>query len=131
MQNVTDPLGAIPTSEGEGGPKAKSHYGCVGMKGGAMVDELHRKWRAYWDEFDRIQQLNRTLPHHRRLMLPFPEELRGMTCGAKTRAGTPCKQKGLYRSGRCKLHGGLSTGPKTKAGKKHSAANGKKKHTQR
>ncbi|MFE0409231.1 HGGxSTG domain-containing protein [Citrobacter freundii] len=29
-----------------------------------------------------------------------------MTCGAKTRKGTPCKLTSLYGSGRCKLHGG-------------------------
>ena len=44
--------------------------------------------------------------------VPLPNELRGLTCGAKTRAGSPCKRRDLYRSGRCKLHGGLSTGPK-------------------
>jgi hypothetical protein len=58
---------------------------------------------------------------------PYPEELRGMTCGASTRAGTPCKQKGLYRNGRCKLHGGLSTGPRTKRGKRRSSLNWKKR----
>lgn len=31
----------------------------------------------------------------------------------------------LYRSGRCALHGGKSTGPKTAEGKARSAANGK------
>lgn len=46
----------------------------------------------------------------------FPKELSSLTCGARTRAGTPCKQKSLFRSGRCKWHGGLSTGPKSKAG---------------
>lgn len=48
-------------------------------------------------------------------------------CGAKTRAGTPCKRTDLYGNGRCRLHGGLSTGPKTEAGKKRSALNGFKK----
>lgn len=47
-------------------------------------------------------------------------------CGAKTRKGTPCKSKVLYRGGRCKLHGGLSTGPKTQKGKAASRRNGKK-----
>ena len=47
-----------------------------------------------------------------------------MICGAKTRAGTPCKRRDLYRSGRCRLHGGLSTGPKTEFGKRWSAKNG-------
>ncbi len=51
-------------------------------------------------------------------------------CGAKTRAGTPCKRKDIYYpSGRCKLHGGLSTGPKTEEGKWRSAQNGFKKRT--
>lgn len=41
-------------------------------------------------------------------------------CGAKTRAGTPCKQKAGWGTnhvgeGRCKLHGGKSTGPKDKS----------------
>jgi hypothetical protein len=36
-------------------------------------------------------------------------------CGAKTRRGTPC-QNGAMPNGRCRLHGGLSTGPKTAAG---------------
>ena len=32
-------------------------------------------------------------------------------CGAKTRAGGLCKHKGNVRNGRCKRHGGASTGP--------------------
>jgi len=64
--------------------------------------------------------------------LPMPEELRGLSCGAKTRAGTPCKRTDLYDSGRCKFHGGLSTGPVTPEGKNRAARNGlrpKKKRT--
>lgn len=56
----------------------------------------------------------------------FPPECQGMTCGARTRAGTPCKRRDLCRSGRCKLHGGLSTGPRTVKGKRRSARNGKR-----
>jgi len=54
----------------------------------------------------------------------FPDELRGLQCGAKTRAGTPCKLTSLYSNARCKLHGGMSTGPKTKKGKAKVAKNG-------
>lgn len=46
------------------------------------------------------------------------------TCGARTRAGTPCQSRVLYRSGRCKNHGGLSTGPKSAEGKARVARNG-------
>lgn len=45
-------------------------------------------------------------------------------CGAKTRKGTPCQAPPVWRrledrarNGRCKLHGGLSTGAKTEAGR--------------
>jgi len=55
---------------------------------------------------------------------PMPTDLIDLECGAKTRAGTPCKQKAIYINGRCKWHGGLSTGAKTKEGKKRSAMNG-------
>ncbi|WP_374555643.1 HGGxSTG domain-containing protein [Aquitalea pelogenes] len=50
-----------------------------------------------------------------------------LTCGAKTRAGTPCKITAIYGSGRCKLHGGLSTGPTTPEGKAKAAKNGQKR----
>lgn len=43
-------------------------------------------------------------------------------CEARTRRGTACQCKALA-NGRCKLHGGMSTGPKTAEGKKRSAAN--------
>ncbi|MDT3320235.1 HGGxSTG domain-containing protein [Shewanella sp. SP1S2-4] len=38
-------------------------------------------------------------------------------CGAKTRSGNPCQRYGNKTNGRCKLHGGRSTGAKTKEGK--------------
>ncbi len=49
---------------------------------------------------------------------PIPADLIGLQCGAKTRAGTPCKQRAIYANGRCKWHGGCSTGAKTEEGKK-------------
>ncbi|MGJ0514877.1 MAG: HGGxSTG domain-containing protein [Methylomicrobium sp.] len=65
---------------------------------------------------------------------PMPDDLKDLRCGAKTRAGTGCKQKAIYLNGRCKWHGGRSTGPKTEAGKKQAALNGfcpkkKRSHT--
>ncbi|MFZ4257385.1 HGGxSTG domain-containing protein [Raoultella terrigena] len=49
---------------------------------------------------------------------PYPEHLRCIPCGASTRAGTPCKITVIFRNGRCKFHGGRSTGAKTRAGQK-------------
>lgn len=48
-------------------------------------------------------------------------------CGAKTRQGTPCKNTRIYKNGRCKNHGGLSTGPRTEEGKARALANLEKK----
>ena len=38
-------------------------------------------------------------------------------CGARTRTGAPCRRMGLG-NGRCANHGGLSSGPKTPAGRR-------------
>lgn len=54
----------------------------------------------------------------------LPKELIGMRCGAKNRQGMPCKVSTLFSNGRCKFHGGASTGPKTSRGKRQSANNG-------
>ena len=43
------------------------------------------------------------------------------SCGAKTRSGSPCKKFPIAGKRRCRLHGGLSTGPKTPEGKKKIA----------
>lgn len=77
-------------------------------------NQLRRRWRQY-------------------CALPLEQRFRGMnlefqdmTCGAKTRKGTPCRMTLLllYPNGRCKFHGGASTGPRTKRGKARSARNG-------
>ena len=47
----------------------------------------------------------------------FGPEWPGRRCGAKTRSGGACQNPAIKGRGRCKLHGGRSTGPKTSAGK--------------
>lgn len=51
-------------------------------------------------------------------------------CGAKTRTGRPCmapvvwdKEHDKPRNGRCRMHGGLSTGAKSVEGRIRSLAN--------
>jgi hypothetical protein len=44
-------------------------------------------------------------------------------CGARNRRGTPCQCKQLLRGGRCKFHGGMSTGAKTPEGKARALRN--------
>ena len=42
-------------------------------------------------------------------------------CGAKTRTGCPCKGPAM-KNGRCRMHGGASTGPRTPEGRARIAA---------
>jgi len=88
--------------------------------------ELRKIYQDHYIEYMKIhEEWERQGYGHPHPQFPsFPEECIGMICGAKTRKGTPCKQRGLYMNGRCKLHGGLSTGPRTKRGKRRSALNG-------
>jgi len=60
----------------------------------------------------------------RPVMPVLPEVCRGLACGAKTRAGSPCKRTSIFINGRCKLHGGMSTGPTTSQGKARAVRNG-------
>ncbi len=95
--------------------------------------QIRKLWIQYWTEHDKLESkygFDHLSLHH--LLPEYLEEFRDLACGAKTRAGTPCKRKDIYGSGRCKFHGGLSTGPRTVEGKKRSSMNGfkpKKKRT--
>jgi len=42
-----------------------------------------------------------------------------LRCGAKIRQGNPCANLPM-KNGRCRMHGGMSTGPKTLEGKERS-----------
>lgn len=91
-------------------------------------DELRIKYKRYVLE---CQKLKKSLMacglleyETYKYMPSFPHEFHYLRCGARTRAGTPCKMKGIYSNTRCKLHGGLSTGAKTKEGKAKVAMNG-------
>ena len=100
----------------------------------ARQDRLRELWRIYWAMYERRKQEYReanSIDDAEQVLLgfscpAFPAYLNDLTCGAKTRKGTPCKRRDLYRSGRCKFHGGMSTGPVTEEGKKRCAENGTK-----
>jgi len=54
----------------------------------------------------------------------FGPDWPGQRCGAKTRRGTACQRPANRKNGRCRLHGGDSTGTKTQEGRARiSAAN--------
>lgn len=52
----------------------------------------------------------------------FGPDWPGERCGARTKAGTPCKRPAVKRTGRCTRHGGKSTGPRTEEGRARIAA---------
>jgi hypothetical protein len=47
--------------------------------------------------------------------------LQAPRCDARTRVGCPCRQPAMA-NGRCRMHGGLSTGPRTPEGLARSRA---------
>ena len=54
----------------------------------------------------------------------FGPDWPGRRCHAKTRKGTPCQRPANKKNGRCRLHGGASSGPITEVGRARiSAAN--------
>ena len=62
-------------------------------------------------------------PMHRQLLRFLCNSQSARKCGAKTRAGRPCKLPPAKLLGRrCYLHGGLSTGPRTEQGRARIAA---------
>lgn len=85
-----------------------------------------KRYKAYWIEHQRIfeEWSARSYCYPRPIFPEMPADLIDLRCGAKTRAGTPCKLNSLYENGRCKFHGGLSTGATTKEGKAKVAKNG-------
>ncbi len=94
-----------------------------------MTDaERRRMWRtATWTPTFVRKGLGRQPegPFPRPPMPTQPEAVQGLQCGATDACRHPCKLTGLYKSGRCKLHGGMSTGPKTD-GREQSRINGAK-----
>jgi hypothetical protein len=73
------------------------------------------RWRFSWRYNRQLIRIANELARR----TPMP----GEKCGARCRTtGLPCQAKATP-SGRCRWHGGCSTGPRTAAGKARSAAN--------
>ncbi len=52
----------------------------------------------------------------------FGADWPGQRCAAKTRRGTACQRPANKKNGRCRLHGGASTGAKTEEGRSRISA---------
>jgi hypothetical protein len=98
--------------------------------------ELRRAKRDLMRHYERCLELSEQYQRERELACgslsrwprapvwpPFPNGYRALPCGARTRAGTPCKQIDIFPNGRCKFHGGMSTGPRTEEGRRRARAN--------
>lgn len=91
-----------------------------------IEEEHRRKTEEYWRVWDSSDHWTRPLVSRPPLYPTYPPRpfaIADLPCGAKTRAGTPCKLTSIYDNGRCKFHGGLSTGPRTAKGKRKAAKN--------
>ncbi|MEM8608402.1 MAG: HGGxSTG domain-containing protein [Myxococcota bacterium] len=80
-------------------------------------------------QLERWAERSERRQRHRSDQIPArPPRNQRPRCGAKTRQGTPCQAPVVWIKGerkpkkRCRLHGGLSTGPKTPEGKARAAA---------
>jgi hypothetical protein len=89
--------------------------------------EILKRFRAWHEEHDRQFKIWEESGYGHRMRpapMPYPPEFYNLRCEAKTRAGTPCKRSDIELNGRCKFHGGFSTGPTSPEGKKKAAMNG-------
>ncbi|WP_312758195.1 HGGxSTG domain-containing protein [Pantoea brenneri] len=78
-----------------------------------QLKAYHQRSRERFDRWQASGYRHELKPIHE----PMPDELRHIPCAAKTRAGTPCKRTDISTNGRCKYHGGHSTGALTPEGK--------------
>jgi hypothetical protein len=85
-------------------------------KQGLLKGSMPRKIRRYLESLRAHERLSKVNISGRTEARTIPIDW-AYPCGARTRKDTPCRQKAVYASGRCKLHGGLSTGPITEEGK--------------
>lgn len=85
-------------------------------KRGLLSGPMPRKLRRYLENLKAHERTVNVIVSGRAETRRMPIDW-DYPCGARTKAGTPCKMKATYASGRCKLHGGLSTGPRTDEGK--------------
>lgn len=91
----------------------------------AQPTDLKKRWREHLDEREAMFAAWRArgYSYPPPATVPFPDDLRDLTCGAKNRQGGPCRNRDIYRNGRCRFHGGLSTGPKSVEGRAQARSN--------
>jgi len=91
--------------------------------------EEGRKW------FRLFRAAARLHPDQAPARLRCTPKRRRPSCRATTRQGPPCQAPAVWdttreraRNGRCRMHGGLSTGPRTAEGRARIAASNRRRH---
>lgn len=125
--NQTNPMSQ--TRKGQGA-ESSGQQGCTTPRSADPQAELRRRYIAVCaarsKQIAALVAAGMTEPAASMRVSPIDlEPFMDLRCGARSkRTGKPCPQKGLYACGRCRWHGGLSTGPRSEDGKRRSAANG-------
>ena len=78
-------------------------------------DDLDILFATHFTEKERLNPMSRESPGPLRNGNPRGNPHAAPRCGSRTRAGGACRQPAMG-NGRCRLHGGQSTGPRTEAG---------------
>ena len=79
-------------------------------------DDKRQLFRKWWAEAEEAQAAGR-------YVRSCPRYLRGLTCGARKKDGSQCRSTTLCANGRCKFHGGASTGPRSAEGRARALEN--------
>ena len=82
---------------------------------------VYTRWRQPARTVKTLENRLFQVKSHRAALYEIQRFVEGR-CGARTRLGRPCRRKGL-ENGRCRNHGGLSTGPRTPEGRRRSLQN--------
>jgi hypothetical protein len=103
--------------------RGRAHHGVLFMADDDSFDRyvaVRSRFRRSANTEKEARQMNTTIERQQAAENRALRQMR--SCGAKTRAGHPCRRKGRGRGGRCPNHGGASTGPMTNAGRQRIAA---------
>lgn len=79
-------------------------------------DDKRKLFREWWAQAQAAQAAGR-------YVRSCPSYLRGLTCGARKKDGSQCRSTTLCANGRCKFHGGASTGPRSAEGRARAIEN--------
>lgn len=79
-------------------------------------DDKRQLFRQWWAEASAAEAAGR-------YVRSCPGYLRGLTCGARKKNGERCRSTTLCANGRCKFHGGASTGPRSAEGRARALEN--------